>query len=139
MKEAIQKAIEGGYEPSNMELEHWDKMMPNLHRKDQWRICSYALLDPLFWQCLGKAMGWKNLENEEFEIGCTIEARPFPIKPRETVGAELNDEARAIEFRQRTHEFMHSHSKGWQYQMHRFIDHIAEGKDVDEFFKDLIH
>lgn len=27
----------------------------------------------------------------------------------------------------------------WHYQMHRFIDHLAEGKDADSFFDTLLH
>ena len=27
---------------------------------------------------------------------------------------------------------------GWLYKMHRFIDHIANGGTVDDFFKDLL-
>lgn len=29
--------------------------------------------------------------------------------------------------------------KPYMYHWHRFIDHIAKGKDADSFFKDLIH
>lgn len=49
MKEAIQKAIEGGYRQTSFDL-------------------SYSpLLDPLFWQALGKAMGWEDFEGYDVE------------------------------------------------------------------------
>lgn len=78
MQAAIQNAIEGGWRKETVEI------MPEfyLHHKT---ICfherndgskaarlnvpiSAALLDPLFWQCLGKAMGWEpNISKEEIE------------------------------------------------------------------------
>lgn len=52
MKEAIQKAIEGGYDHDYTFLVD---MMEG--RKD-----TMFLLDPLFWQALGKAKGWDDDE-----------------------------------------------------------------------------
>lgn len=63
-----------------------------------WKAGFYSpLLDPLFWQALGKAMGWKE---EMWWVNNYIEA--------------------------------------WKYHWHRFIDHLAEGKDADSFFQDLL-
>ena len=28
--------------------------------------------------------------------------------------------------------------KEWRKELHRFIDHIAEGKDIDSFFEELL-
>lgn len=47
MKEAISRAIEGGYEDAS--ISPTGVVYPNENR---------VLLDPLFWQCLGKALGW---------------------------------------------------------------------------------
>lgn len=46
MKEAIQKAIEGGYK-----ILSWDIGSPVYDKNE-------VLLDPLFWQSIGKALGW---------------------------------------------------------------------------------
>ena len=50
MNNAIQKAIEGGYKSSRQR----PSLVPN------WTVeqIDSTLLDPLFWQYLGKAMGW---------------------------------------------------------------------------------
>lgn len=117
IQQGIEKAIEGGYQ----EL-FWDgcKECGGVGRDDnidfvctvckgtgngdllleemsaQWeRFTS----DPLFWQSLGKAMGWR----EEYpkagvRIGTFIE---------------------------------------WKQMWHRFIDHLAEGKDAESFFENL--
>lgn len=34
-------------------------------------------------------------------------------------------------------DFGHLHKAGWFYQWHSFIDHLAEGKTPEEFFKNL--
>lgn len=53
IEEAIKKAIEGGYRPADCNLSH--SVYSCRHRQ------KVLFLDPTFWQCLGKAMGW----NEE--------------------------------------------------------------------------
>lgn len=84
MKEAIKLAIEGGYKLPNLKDETATLLMA-LAKKEK------TLLDPFFWQALGKAEGW--------------------IAP----------------------------PKGQAYfYQHRFITHLAEGKDVDSFFADLL-
>lgn len=49
MKKIIKKAIEGGYKKAPL-------------RQSEWVIGFYkdCVLDPLFWQALGKACGWGN-------------------------------------------------------------------------------
>lgn len=90
MKEAIQKAIEGGWRPTFNSL-------PHLHPNREWQ---HITSDPLFWQSLGKALGWSGTNTACNKCGVAF--------------------------------------NGWKGHWHRFIDHIAEGKDVDEFFKELI-
>ncbi len=68
MKEAIKKAIQGGFKP------HWslhedtiEKTIEMLEGKDEIysdyfgtiKQAPKPLLDPLFWQSLGKALNWK--------------------------------------------------------------------------------
>lgn len=80
IQQAIEKAKESGYKgafPGN----------------EAYAGCIFShLMNPLFWQSLGKAMGWY-----KGDLG--------------------RDE--------------------WEKQWHYFIDHLAEGKDAESFFKDL--
>lgn len=85
LEETIQKAVEGGYD------NNWF-INTELVRKD---ILCQILLDPLFWQSLGKAMGW-----EDVELWKQNKASLFD----------------------------------WNYQWHRFIDHLAEGKSIESYF-----
>lgn len=71
------------------------------------------LLDPLFWQCLGTAMGWKKWE---CDCGEQYEMQGIIICP-------LCNEQGARE--------------SWRQRWHRLIDHLAEGKSVESFFANL--
>ena len=104
MKEAIQKAIEGGYNkfPGSKGFKLKDDI---LVKWDEGQVHNHFLLDPLFWQCLGKALGWNQTKRIKFH--------------------KWND----------TYDDMSCPE--WKYHWHRFIDHLAEGKDADSFFKTL--
>lgn len=112
IEQTIQKAIEGGYDASRFvaqgdTVETWLKM-DAVNDKEFW------LLDPIFWQSLGKAMGWPK-ETKEVQLdGFNLEAMDNGVHPT-TKGFEYN----------------------WQYHWHRFIDHLAEGKDAESFFESL--
>jgi len=90
MEQAIKKAIEGGYE----------------YRQSYETHC---LLDPRFWQCLGKAEGW-----QEINYGFTLQ---------NSHGNRYNHNAGAGE---------------WHFKMLEFIDHLASGKNIESFFTNLI-
>jgi hypothetical protein len=77
-----------------------------------------TLLDPLFWQCLGKALGW----GEKICPNCGT---------RYVEGAVICGETQTC-FPEKYYLKV-----GWLYHWHRFIDHLAEGKSVEVFFRDL--
>lgn len=115
MEKAIQKAIEGGWNkiwtscetPTGISKSHdyrdwniqWkDTTVPQIVRQNDF------LLDPLFWQALGKAMGW---------------GKKMSVSIASGGGTAW-------------------HTKKWQAHWHDFIDHLAEGKDAESFFAELI-
>lgn len=67
------------------------------------------LIDPLFWSALGKAEVWE--ERTYYEISC---------------------KAREYQVYEETSEVT------WLYQWHQLLDHLAEGKDIESFFKQLL-
>lgn len=69
----------------------------------------HAFIDPLFWQALGRARGWKGI------VEYVIEEK--------------------MEHESSLH--IDSAWEVWQYHQHRFIDALAEGRSVEEFFKEL--
>ncbi len=76
----------------------------------------HIFLDPLFWQSLGKAMEW--------EKGCSgcgrMRKEPgFPECVKTGRVSHDNEE------------------DGWKIKWHRFIDHLADGKDAESFFENL--
>lgn len=128
MEEAIKLAVEGGYAKeyySGKTPEEIDKMSNS-------EIGSVIREDPLFWKALGKGLGWatvgKGLEvicenghtissivAEEYrDIFCYRCGTPYTIKERE--------------FEERE----------WFYKWISFIEHLAEGKDADSFFTELL-
>lgn len=99
-KQAIEKAIEGGYE--------WNGEIPPMYDM----LCE-IVLDPLFWQCLGKGMGWKN-HYHLYESGCG-----------NGVICKLPD------------QHLNNYREEWGYHWHRLIDHLANGKTILDFFDGL--
>ena len=67
-----------------------------------------ACLDPLFWKALGKKQEWP----DKICMNCGAVNLSICCD-----GTKLS---------------------GWQYQWHRFIDHLSNGKDVESFFINLI-
>ncbi len=71
MEKAIVKAIEGGYKlkvknfgeliKDYTEIEDWEKIFSFVRQED---LEPYILLDPLFWQALGKVEDWGGTEEE---------------------------------------------------------------------------
>lgn len=94
IKLAIQKAIEGGYKHEL--IEHW-AVSGGYNGGEVEKF----LLDPSFWQALGKALNWMEFDHE------TIYGEKKRLRQ-------------------------------WLEEWHRFIDHLAENKDPNEFFKELL-
>lgn len=105
MENAIKKAIEGGFNPT-----FGDEMM---YKK--YEDVSRILLDPLFWQALGKQQGWnKSFINQYQEIEeCEDEN-------------DCEETMSGVDISLRLHYW------------HNLIDHIADGKSIDDFFNQLI-
>ena len=116
IQEALHKATEGGYHIKGSDGMETDYGGANSEysvwtRKDN--DSSFIIpveetfLDPVFWQALGKALGWDQtvLTVHEVENG-----RPTIV----------------------TRAGQH-----WLYHWHRFLDFLAEGKTSEEFFATL--
>lgn len=85
MEKAIKRAIEGGYKEGCATMCNSD-----------------YLLDPLFWQALGKAEGWDNGVDEK-SVGAITYVPP-----------------------------------AWRREWYHFIDHLADGGTLDDFFNSLL-
>lgn len=104
MEKAIKIAIENGWN----KLDTWHDNPKTevfcadglcgtrLGAHEDHKLPEEIVLDPLFWQSLGKGLGWKPLGAD----------------------GDGND--------------------NWLYYWHRFIDHLASGKDIDSFFTNLM-
>ena len=125
MKQAIQKAIEGGWKKdwyfshfNNDEVAFGDTKQDSENNPCHYLNRGQILLDPLFWQCLGKSLGWR-----ERCIDCwDRKDMTFKSNEYDMCGAGSHNDDRKV----------------WKFVWHSFIDHLAEGKDVEEFFNNLI-
>lgn len=107
MEKAIRSAIEGGWRGDQRAqfIVYNDVLEPD--RRTQAQIGDHILLDPLFWQALGKSLGWRgNYDSYK---------------------------------RNRTTKILGEYKPIHQFHWHRFIDHLAEGKNVDDFFNKLLN
>lgn len=122
MNEAIKLAIEkGGYEPK-MEVKPIFYFLPigesgavdpnEIYATEDAIHTNSFLLDPLFWQALGRACGWEKKVCDC--LGSGITCYSCEKWGTQVVGMD------------------------WKEYWHRFIDWIAEGKNTDDFFTNLI-
>lgn len=131
MENAIQKAIEGGY-GDFLSLKNINQFYVVFNRKETTTIekndveeivpitqsfaIEHILLDPLFWEALGKSLGWSNIKYT------------IPKFQRSAI-----PEDNRIGYKHETRDISE-----WQFHWHRFIDHLAEGKDAESFFNELL-
>lgn len=115
IKTAIEKAIKGGWLPEQYrdvliapKIKEWARIQAS-----EIVIMSEAFLDPLFWQALGKTMGW----GYNF-AWCFLKEKPVvPIDDAQSIKLGLQPD--------------------WLHQWHCFIDSLAKGKTPEQFFEDL--
>lgn len=113
LQQFIQKSIEGGYDIWEFIARRYDYLKEDLARNVDWEDVlitdldkrDLALLDPDFWKCAGKALGWGRPETEWTKC-----------KGVQCLG-----------FTQR-----------WRTEMFNFIDHLADHKDTEEYFKNIL-
>lgn len=130
MEQAIKKAIEGGWGVQNGD---WYGCPENITHT----IKELLLLQPEFWQALGKSLGWgqeisrtKTGEEwgERFCLHCGVSTEYQPERKSGCNHAHY-PEACAI---------CSKKAITWKEQWHKFIDHLASGGSADDFFKDLL-
>lgn len=123
-KLAIQKAIEGGFS-IGIKLDDPDFEWYLHHVKT-----NDILLNPSFWQALGKALGWESeceySKGEQWSTGkhCFVFVKGTRHTHKKCCHCEI--------------EQTDNNTKHWKDKWHRFIDHLAEGKDAESFFKELL-
>lgn len=139
-QQAIEKAIEGGWEEKiiNGEKIHSVSVGNNfwwiskIFRKSIWMYVikielkesdifipfHATLLNPLFWQALGKVEGWA--KNEESYI----------CKDCGVIGISDSNHMNDCPTKDR--------KLYWRVYWHRLIDHLAEGKDPETFFERIL-
>jgi hypothetical protein len=106
---AIQKAVEGGYVSGFMH----DRMK----EVDPLGAIEVYLLDPKWWQALGKTEGWGSFYDDEGMPRIYSTQGWYPDTKDFSSGQD---------------EMM------WQAYQHRLIDAIQQGRSIDEFFGEIL-
>lgn len=126
--QAVEKSIEGGYSrevfvgksPEEKARIIGDMVLPEV------------LLDHRFWQSLGKAMGW-GITRCGHDAGMTgMMSDINTARGDERYWGVCN---KCESTTRRTSDY--SYEDDWKKMWHRFIDHLAEGKDAESFFESL--
>lgn len=117
IKQAIQLAIEGGYEP---ECRVWN--VENL--PDRKEDLSHILISPAFWQSLGKALGWGHI---------------YCVRCKKLGEHKEKEDKTLFPWKKCCERQKMDYYKSYSVHWHRFIDHLSEGKDADDFFKKLLN
>ena len=108
MEEAIERAIEGGWRRGERHV------FIGISQFDVHDDPEAIILDPLFWQALGKADGWR--------YRC------------EGCGSEIYlDQFVCDQCEQKM-----TYKAGWYHYWHQLIDHLSENKPIDDFFNNLL-
>lgn len=109
IKDAIQKAVEGGYNP-----------LFSYETGDEWEVIkgeNATILDVMFWKYLAREMHWADIQW-------------YHLPPISVLG-ESN---LTIPIRATMHEKI---TGAWLYHWHRLIDHLAEGGTIESYFTNL--
>lgn len=138
IEESLKKAIEGGWKADilSQPLAEWEySKLTRIQGETsgvwfKWGVRNGGALSSLsveiltpeifmdssFWQSLGKALGWKNrmVARKEYLV---------PLVKDEKLYQEVNHGLAPY--------------PEWHWQWKCFIDHLAEGKDAEQFFSEL--
>lgn len=138
MEKIIQLAIEGGWRKGDPMQDRYFEM-----------VGERAFLDPEFWKCLGVAVGWLDEDREGRRWAFwTDEALKIGYEQKENmevVGESRDKNSWRITWPEIQSAYLYPKeylriemNENWKKKWHRFIDHLAEGKDPESFFSNLI-
>ena len=127
MDDVIRRAIEGGLGEGRQATA---ERLPQIILK---KFGGEILLLPDFWQSVGKAMGWDQEVCKLCHNGWTYK----DDKNRTGTGAPLPNIKNSSTACDYSTVGCPWGQEQWRYQWHRFIDHLADGGNVDDFFKDF--
>lgn len=129
MENAIKKSIEGGWKFTNgesiLEIDVGgvfigEKVFIKFFDKETEQFSfalSDILLDHLFWQALGKQQGWGKIVCANCNTDGWTKENECRMCSKGGIGIKTED---------------------YKYHWHNFIDHIAQGGNIDEFFNNLL-
>lgn len=132
MEKAIKRAIEGGLkEGTNWKFikanQYWAVWL-NGNGNEVTIATEKYLLDPLFWKALGTAEGFNPTAKILMCTGCGVALR-WNEEP--TIDGKHGG-------KNGCGSDIYEYQGQWLIEWHRFIDQLAEGKDIESFFNGIL-
>ena len=156
LKQAIEKAIEGGWEMgligNDFSLSFTsvkeNKASYTIKKNDGYTFyedvpVEKIILDPQFWQALGKAMEVECKGNKKLFVITNIqsgdEGKPFSLCKKHFDSWEAKNRVLWRIIGEKTDEHC-NFEKDWDWlrEWHRLIDHLVEGGSIEELFEKLL-
>lgn len=120
-EQAMSIACENEYEPKDVfGLKYIPFGLSGKANNEYISFIHLAFLDPAFWRALGRGLGWE--EKMVVRRGVVIGLWAVPTEQ--------------LSFKEVDYQM--DYVEGWSFHWHRFIDHLAEGKDTENYFKNLL-
>ncbi len=148
IQQTVEKAIEGGWTPEKrgeLDNEGFAKLI-----RARWG--NGFLLDPSFWQSLGKALGWEKYcckdcgsskaysyalgESGEYGASCNGCGKEL-MEEGETDQDDLYILNNEEELDESGKMYKQGNMDTSVYHQHLFVDHLAEGKTIESYFETL--
>jgi hypothetical protein len=101
--------------------------------------------DPLFWQALGRALGWDS--NTGSSYSCCFSQEGLKVFSKQKVGIIVGEskdkECWRVQWLGNSSKEVYSKNyilvKDWLYQAHQYFDLLLTGGDTEKFWKELLN
>lgn len=146
IEQAIKKAIEkGGYDCKEAECRHRlmadESGCPFGFHYPEWQVITS---DPLFWQALSEGIGLNKADTGDMGKFVTVNEQATPTGNEWSVRiTSIEKDVARVKYGMAFHKFrmVDLEKQGddwWIKPWYRFIEHLAENKDPNSFFKELL-
>lgn len=140
MENAIKKAIEGGYNDTPpFVYSNFGEVIPKANITDL--VYKSYFLDPKFWQALGKQQGWRDFFYSYYKAhnGRTQEFNGHWIAVETWI--ECPELLRKEQEKYPQAHYVRTHPRDmpeWKINAQQAFDWILQGKDINDFFNQLL-
>ncbi len=143
-KHIIEKAIEGGWKdtrPQISAVEREEDVPKATIVNDFMNFYSTPVVvcEPLFWQALGKALGWDNRIDDLYTLIADVDVKWMTIAPDTSLPAQVERHVEENRMKYRISQAIKDiENRGWKYYAQCFFDLLLTGGDTEKFWQELV-